>query len=227
MARSPSESTDRRPEDTGIDRNLAVTMVMRNPDANMDNAGERATQICEVVAALPSNPGEEEEPSIEEYMAALLQRSRQGQSPHPERTVPLPAGPPKQQQADKPLVAEVATGEPAATASAAVPTAPPECRTAISEMRQVANLSTRTAFHAQLGFRLIREMRWNGIVAVGATLTSIVMLGLSPSAQSPIFYTAVAATVVAAAWVLKFCAAGRLLQCVNAEAALDASTSAD
>ena len=222
MARSPSDANDTTPENTGVDRNLAVTMIMRNPDASMENVSDRATQICDVVAALPQSFTEEEEPSIEEYMAALLQRSRQGQSGEPERTIPLPAVTPRK-PVEESVVAELVTPGQAANLPPVVPAPPPECRNAFSEMRQVANLSTRTTFHSQLGFRLVREMRWNGLVAVGSIVTSGVLMGLAPSAQSPIFYTAVAATVVAAAWVLKFCAAGRLLQCVNAEAAHDAS----
>lgn len=226
MARSPSESNDTSPENTGVDRNSAVTMFMRNPDANMENVSDRATQICDVVAALPQQLTDEEEPSIEEYMAALLQRSRKGQSLQPERTIPLasmrvePSATESAVRDSGPVVQVVSAQQPA-------PPPPPECRNAFSEMRQVANLSTRTTFHSQLGFRLMREMRWNGLVAVGAIVTSVVLLGFSPSAQSPIFYTAVATTVVAATWVLKFCAAGRLLKCVNAEAARDASSSAD
>jgi hypothetical protein len=94
-------------------------------------------------------------------------------------------------------------------------------------MRQLANASTRDTLHSQLGFRLIREMQWNGWVAIGSMVTSVVLLGLSPSARSPIFYTAVTAAVIAAAWVLKFFAAGRLLQCVITEAADHAATEAD
>jgi hypothetical protein len=226
MAWSPSESNNTSPETSGVDRNLAVTMIMRNPDANTENVGDRATQICEAVAALPATAAEEEEPSIAEYMEALLRRARGSEGANPERTIPL-ASLRVEPRAAAPSVKDPAPVVQVVAPQTPAPPPPPECRNAFSEMRQLANATTRTTFHSQLGLRLIREMRWNGLVAIGSIVTSVVLLGLSPSAQSPIFYTAVAATVVAAAWVLKFFAAGRLLQCVIAEAAAEASTPAE
>lgn len=226
MAWSPSESNETPAANSDVERNNAATMVMRNPDAATANVGDRATQICEVVAALPPGAADDVEPSIEEYMQALLQRARQGQGSSAERTIPLPAVI-RTPRAPEPVVAEPVPAVTDVTATPSMPASPPECRTAISEMRNLANISTRTTFHSQLGFRLVREMRWNGFVAVGAMATSGILLGLAPSARSPIFFAAVTAAVVAAVWILKFFDAGRLLRCVNAEAALDASTGSD
>jgi len=226
MAWSPAKSNDTPPETSGVDRNLAVTMVMRNPDANTENVGDRATQICNIVAALPAAMADEAEPSIAEYMEALLRRTRQGQGTEPERTIPLSAAP-QVKWVPEPVSTESAMADPEAPVSPPVPPPPPECRNAFSEMRQLANASTRDTFHSQLGFRLLREMRSNGLVAIGSIVTSLVLLGLSPSARSPIFYTAVAASVVAAAWVLKFFAVGRMLQCVSEEADAQATTTTD
>jgi hypothetical protein len=226
MASSPAKSNDIPPEASGNDRNLAVTMMMRNPDANMAEAGDRATQICEVVAAIPTATADEEETSIAEYMEGLLRRARIGQGSNSERTIPLPTDS-LERRVPEPAVPEIVQAVAVATTTTSAPSQPPECRNAMSEMRQLANASTRNTLHSQLGFRLLREMRGNGWVAIGSMVTSVVLSGLASSTRSPIFYAAVTAAVVAAAWVLKFFAAGRLLQCVITEVADEASTEAD
>lgn len=160
-----------------------------------------------------------QEPSIEEYMAALLARSR-GATPRPSNG---PASwrasllPPDELSAvqpppNNPAMTDEAppTVAPAVTAAWS-PTPAPEHREAISELRELANLSARTSFNVHLSQRLVFEMHRCMLVALVGLASSFITMLLTPSPTFVFFAASAVAWVIAAIWTWKYCALGRQL----------------
>jgi hypothetical protein len=227
MAQSPTDMGQDSKVSPAQGRFATATLVM-NPSAGEGKrkTGEppRASQLSETISVpqpAVENGHESEEPSIEEYMAALLERTRQfTASPvpsapsfvrpmmEPSRPAPTPAAP-------------AAPGAPVAPAS--VPAGPvpvPECRDAISELRELANISARSSFNTHRAQHLVVEMRGKRFVAIIAMLTSVGLLNLSSSVQSPAYITAVAAVTTACAYSLKYLSLGRELASLCADSNL-------
>jgi hypothetical protein len=223
MAQSPTDMGQASDASRAPGRYATATLAM-NPPAGEGNRkpaeSARPDQLCETMPL--SRPAAEheretEEPSIEEYMAALLERTRQ-YSTAPTQEIPTfvrPAVAPK-----TPPAAPVTPPSPVP----ASPTPAAECRDAISELRELANISARSSFNTHRAQHLVQEMRGKRFVAVVAMLTSIVLLSLSSSVQSPAYISAVAAVTTACAFSLKFLALGRELAWLCAEPDLNGRT---
>ncbi|MHB8969333.1 MAG: hypothetical protein ACYC4N_02620 [Pirellulaceae bacterium] len=158
---------------------------------------------------------ETEEPSIEEYMAALLARTNQfstssagavpqSATPTAESAVPAPSPPAAAQATVGPLLP-------------VGPTAGPECRTAFSELRELANMSAQSTFNTHLAQRLVLEMHSKRFVAVVAMLASLALLSLASFVGSFAYLAAVVAVIAASVWSLKYLSLGRALARVCAE----------
>ncbi len=222
MARSPIDRGQDSDASHAQDRPIAVTMIM-NPPAG--SGPSRAAQLRETMSMLPSaadTTPEAEEPTIEEYMTALLARTKQPATSLAE-TIVRPA---------RPTVSKVVPNSPsppavpqpaAVTPVTAGPAAGPECRDAFSELRELANISARSTFNTHLAQRLVLEMHGKRFVAVVAMLASLILLSLATSVRSPAYLAAVAAVTAACVWSLKYLSLGRALARVCADAEADES----
>jgi hypothetical protein len=221
MAQSPTDMGQDSAEAAAPGPHAAATILMNPPAGEgRHHAGESAQseQLSETVAVpLPAveNGHETDEPSIEEYMAALLERTRQF-SVSPEREVPSFVRPAMEPIESAPPPA----ASPARSRAPSTPTPVPECRDAISELRELANISARSSFNTHRAQHVVREMRNKRFVAIVAMLASVVLLSLASSIQSPAYITAVAAVITACAFSLKFLALGRELASLCADSQL-------
>jgi lipopolysaccharide export LptBFGC system permease protein LptF len=166
---------------------LGETMSMPPPAASPPPAADRTPEA--------------NEPTIEEYLAALLARAKQSPA-SPAETIPQP---------DMPTVEKVMPS------NAAGPIAMPECRDAISELRELANISARSSFNTHRAQRLVLEMHSKWFVAVVAMLASLVLLSLASSVQSYAYMAAVVAVIAACVWSLNYLSLGRALSRICAE----------
>ncbi len=169
------------------------------------------------------------EPTIEEYMAALIARTknvRAGDAPElaedcieaarsaaarstvARREAAFAAGGRvTSSTSDTAIVAEVE----AIAQQQWKQTSPPECRDAISELRDLANISARSSFNVHRGQQLVYEMHNKLTVSLVALVVSFALTTLSSSMQSPAYFAAVAALIVAMAWTVKYFQLGRQL----------------
>ena len=203
-------------------RCVGATIVM---DPQAEEAGRMSAeslppeQLSEMISvpcpAVESGP-ETDEPSIEEYMAALLARTRQFPT-SPARDVQPLVRPPMEPR--KPSPAPAVSPSPSPPPSSPAPT--PECRDAISELRQLANISARSSLNTHRARQLALEMRGQCLVAVVAMLASVVLLCLASSVRSPAYINAVAAATAACAFGLKYLSLGRELARLGAESDLN------
>ena len=90
-------------------------------------------------------------------------------------------------------------------------TTPPECRDAISELRELANINTRSSFNVHRGQQLVYEMHNKLTVSLVALVVSFALTTLAGSMHSPAFFAAVAALIVAMCWTVKYFQLGRHL----------------
>jgi hypothetical protein len=206
-------------------RFATATLVM-NPPAGEGKrkTGEvpRASQLSETIAVpnpAVENGHESDEPSIEEYMAALLERTRQFSAP-PVQSAPSFVRPMMEPNRPAPTPVAPAAPAPVPVPVPASPTPVPECRDAISELRELANISARSSFNTHRAQHLVLEMRGKRFVAFVAMVTSLGLLSLSSSVNSPAYVTAVAAVTTACAYSLKYLALGRELALLCADSNL-------
>ncbi len=223
MVQTPSDMGSDAGISSGSGRRAAATIVMDPPlSEGLRKSADAVppSQLRETIAVpRPDAEGapEREEPSIEEYMAALLERTRQF-STSPVRDTPAAARPAVERvsRTPAPAAASPAPSPPPPPVTGA-PLGVPECRDAISELRELANISTRSSFSAQRAQYLVREMRGKRTVACVAMVVSVTLLSLSSSVASPTYITAVAAVTTACAYGLKYLALGRELAWLCAE----------
>jgi hypothetical protein len=223
MAQSPTDMGQDSASSPAQGRFAQATIVMNPPagEGRRKSAeSARSDQLSETIAA----PGpaadkghEANEPSIEEYMTALLERTRQFS------TAPVREAPPFVRPAIEPKNPTPAPAAPAAPspASATVPTAVPECRDAISELRELANISARSSFNTHRAQHVLLEMRGKRTVAIVSMVVSVVLLSLSSSVHSPAYITAVAAVTTACAFSVKYLTLGRELASLCADSDLN------
>ena len=220
MAWSPTESAANLPGLRDSDRGLAVTMVMKQPSPpKPDEVVDRTTQICETLSTMPDAAiaGDDEGPSIEEYMEALLIRTRQGSRAAVEKAIRLPQsqGEPVRQSAAPRLSQPCRPRMSRATHGRRPPRGLWRHRNAANPSPKCANwpISTsRTTFHSQRGLQLVTEMRSHRLVAAAAITTSIILLTCVLSVTSSAYLAAVVSTVVASVWVLKYLSLGRMVK---------------
>jgi hypothetical protein len=187
-----------------------ATIVMNAPvEAEVEGkqaAAGRPGQLSETIAvACPSAPHPTDEPTIEEYMAALLARNRQAAGTPVLCQRPAPPPPPA------PVARKESAPQPAPSSTPVPPAPAPECRTAISELRELANINARLSVNVHHAQRLVLEMHGKRFVAVTAMLASVVLLYLAGSVQSPAYIMAVAAVTTACAFSVQYLALGREL----------------
>ena len=222
MAQSPTDMGQDSEVSPAQGRFASATILMNPPagEGKRKSAeSARSDQLSETIAVphpAVENGHETEEPSIEEYMAALLERTRQF-STTPGQDIPQfirPAMEPK-----SPTRAPVVPSSPSPGPASPAPVQ--ECRDAISELRELANISARSSFNTHRAQHLVLEMHGKRFVAVVAMLASVVLLSLSSSVHSPAYITAVAAVTTACAFSLKYLALGRELKSLCAESDLN------
>ncbi|MHB8955974.1 MAG: hypothetical protein ACYC4U_23585 [Pirellulaceae bacterium] len=225
MARSPIEKGPNADGRRTQERPAQVTMVVDPTVPALDCAGSgsnRAAQLSETISVgspAKAVTSEVEEPTIEEYMAALLARSNQS-TPLRSETIRRPA---------PAVVGKVVPSAPpqgvASPPVAAVPLTVAECRTAFSELRELANISARSTFNAHLAHVLVVEMRSKRLVAIVAILASLTLISLTTTMRSPTYLAAVVAVAAACVWSLNYLSLARDLSRVCAES--DAGESSD
>ena len=174
-------------------------------------------------------PGGRGEPTIEEYMAALIARTK---NVRPDEALDTTASSIEaaRSAAARSAVARreaafAAGGRAASPSSEVSPSAtedstverewkqgtPPECRDAISELRELANISARSSFNVHRGQQLVYEMHNKLTVSLVALVVSFALTALTSSMQSPAYYAAVTALIVAMTWTVKYFQLGRQL----------------
>jgi hypothetical protein len=203
-------------------RYVGATIVMnpRVEEAERKSAeSPQPVQVSEMVSmpcSAVETGQESDEPSIEEYMAALLARTRQF-SVSPTRDVQPLVRPPIEPR--KPSAAS--TVSPSPSPPPASPAPAPECRGAISELRELANISARSSLNTHRAQRLALEMRGKRLVAAIAVIVSVVLLSLASSVRSPAYIAAVAAVITACAFSLRYLSLGRELAQLCADSDLN------
>lgn len=224
---SQVSGSDRQQVASSVDQDArdARTVVMSRTDGGQVCLGDLADDVLPRVEAVSQMlhqaaggesragavDGEcDNEPSIEEYMAALMARSRDPRSSERPRSVimaPVPPPPPPRQQ-------PVPAAPPFDTYNSVTEgrQTPPECRDAISEMRELANLSTRSTVTVHYAQQLVYAMYNKFIVALVALVISLALTCLASEVRSVTFCGALAALVVAVYWTLQYFHFGRQLQ---------------
>jgi hypothetical protein len=157
------------------------------------------------------------EPSIEEYMAALLARSNaraNGASPYSTQFLSrqeLPAVK-KQQDVEKPQRPADQTPTEKRTQKPA-----PERRDDLSSMRQLANLNARSALDTHSGRRLLFELHNKLTVAMVAVMLSIGLASIAPTVRSLTYLGAVAALLTSCVWTTRYLALTRRMKAMCAQ----------
>ncbi len=223
MAQSPSDMDQNAGVVLPQGRYSGATIIMDAKPGEPVNRPVESAQPDQLAETVPvgrraaESRHEADEPSIEEYMAALLARTRQfsASPPAPAESQTKTMSPSGDRKASP--RAEPAP-QPAAPASA---TPPSECRTAISELRELANISAQSSFNAHRAQHLVREMRGKRFVAIIAMFTSVLLLWIAPTVQSPAYIMAVTAVITACAFSLKYLTLGRELAHLCADTPLD------
>ena len=165
-----------------------------------------AENLDELPVIDPPGPAESTsaEPTIEEYMAALIARTKHGKPDE------LPAVSVVASVAPDYAVANVCPDE-SASEGAWTQSSPPECRMAISELRELANISARSSFNVHRGQQLVYQMHNKMSVALVALVVSFALTSLAGSMQSPTFYAAIVALITAITWSLQYFQLGQQL----------------
>lgn len=148
----------------------------------------------------------ESEPTIEQYMADLLARTRPF-APKPDPAVTRPV------ELDSASVKPAPIPTPSETTLPPPPPPPPvpETRGTFSELRELANISARSTFNVHRVQRLILEMHGQRFVMLAAMLATVVLLSLAHGVRSPSYVAAIVAGITACVWSLKYLAWGREL----------------
>lgn len=218
MVQTPSDMGSDAGIASGSGRCADATIVADPPLCKCQSADAvPPSELCEITAVPhPDAEGEREEPSIEEYMAALLQRTRQF-STSPRGETPAAARPAVKCASRTVTPASASPASPPSAVTGAAAPSVPECRDAFSELRELANISTRSSFNAHRVQVLVREMRGTRTVTCVAMVVSLTLLSLSSSVASSTYITAVAAVITACAYGMKYLKLGRELAWLYAE----------
>ena len=169
----------------------------------------------------PAGPNEEAEVSIDEYMSHLLARSRGDSSPasDPAASVPrAPAASVSRAAAPAPVAVPRPSPAPVVPAPQGEPPKPdvpvemsprtvaPERQFDFKAMRQLANLSAKSALHKHDSKQLSGDTRTKLLVAsVGVVVgVSLLLIRLLPGAPPVTLYGAAASFAVAALWGVNY-----------------------
>jgi hypothetical protein len=148
------------------------------------------------------------DPSIEEYMAALLARSNGFSSePTPTQVLPTQEQPAVKKEPKKPARPVVKTPPDEKRIQKPVP----ECRDHLSNMRKLANLNARSALDTHSGRRLIFEMHNKLTVAMVAIILSFGLITIATSISSLAYIGAVVALITSCVWAMRYLALARQL----------------
>jgi hypothetical protein len=162
----------------------------------------------------PVGPGEEQEVSIDEYMNRLLARSRGDSAPSSAATANVPRAPaavppaamPRPTQAAVVSAPQTEPPKPGETVEMAPRAAAPERQVDLRAMRQLANLSAKSALHKHESKRLSGDTRTKLLVtSVSAVVgVSLLVLHQLPGAPPVTIYGAAASFAVAALWGVNY-----------------------
>ena len=193
-----------------------------NPDSDMFKQLDAASQLLEHAASgseAPSGGADATDPTIEEYMTALLARSRNPGAAVEEllagkelpASVKLPDVVVPQVKPAVEITGPAANIDASADDTPWTQVSPPDSRDAISELRELANISARSSFNVHRGQQLVYEMHNKLSVSLVALVVSFALTSLSTNARSPAFFAAIASLIVAMSWTVKYFQLGRQL----------------
>jgi hypothetical protein len=210
MSQASQDDTQQQVHDTDPEpRGNTVEMnpAMLGQAVNMNPSSDAVKQLDDAAQLLEQATQEDDasDLTIEEYMAALITRSHTSERG----------------------MGEMEAAPPVDTASQPVEPAPPETkpgllgpddaettrrrrqgaveyRDAISELRELANISARSSFNVHQGRQLVYEMHNKLAVTLVALIVSFALTGLASQTYSLSFFAAIAALIVALSWTLKY-----------------------
>ncbi len=206
--------------------------AIRLLDAASAMLGEAVT--LEVNGAAAGESTAQAEPTIEEYMAALLARTRNVRGSESVESIADSVEKARVTAARSAVQRREAVSGGAArsdvSASSSEPSMesadspwkqspPPECRNAISELRELANINARSSFNVHRGQQLVYEMHNKLTVSLVALVVSFALTTLAGSMCSPTYFAAVISLIVAMAWSVQYFQLGRQLAglCLRSE----------
>ena len=218
------DATDEKEPATPVD----LHEVLRRYGASFDDEDDNErpaekppqTPVAERRIAQPSSPsaapkhhGHDDEESIDDYMARLMQRVRgdeSGAEPMPPaRRVPVEVE--RDEPADEPQSAELLVPQPnAPPLRKPVDMSPravaPEKQLGLSAMRELANLSTQSALHRHQHRVLVGATRTKLLVAGGAGIVGAGLLWAwsTLGLETYALYGALAALLTSACWGVQF-----------------------
>lgn len=184
--------------------NRGTKEVQQAQDETLSPQASRETVPFSTGMAIGAAP-DDEEPTIEQYMAELLARTQPmavKADLAKTRAAARGRGP------GKPAPAEAPAG---GTASVTPSVAVPETRHTFSELRELANINARSTFNVYRIQRIILDMHGHRFVTLTAVLATFVLLTLAHDARSPAYVAAVATGITAGVWSLKYLAGAREL----------------
>jgi len=223
---SHQQREDAKGDTTSREQTLQMNPVELGQAANVNSESEMLSQLDTAAAMLENasrdgvrgDADADDGTTIEQYMSALLARTRGGgravnpmpwlsqASAHAERPS-APSG--SQTSAGQSVVQSTKSSEGVATTWQHV--AAPECPNAISELRELANISARSSFNVFRGRQLVYAMHNKLAVTLVASVVSAALTCLAHDARSPAFYAAIAAAIVAMCWAVQYFHLGRQL----------------
>jgi hypothetical protein len=212
-----TQSLDQLKSDTPSSRANATEILDR-----VNVAKSMLDQVDREVETPTDDTTHSADPSIEEYMTALLARSNGFSNESTPPTSP-PASTQVLPRQEQPAVKE----EPEKPSRPAVEVPPekrvqkpaPECRDDLSNMRKLANLNARSALDTHSGRRLIFEMHNKLIVSMVAMLLSFGLVTAASSVRSLAYIGAVLALITASVWSMRYLTLARQLDAICDERA--------
>ncbi len=163
-----------------------------------------------------AKPTDSDEPSIEEYMAALLERSG-GRSQTPDSSTfsrPSAETPADAESNSKTVVLpshQVAEPTAGAAPDDWVQKPAPECRDDISDLRAVANMNARDAIETHWSQSVVFDMHGKLFVSLVAVVISFALISFTNSIASISYYGSIVALIVSITWGTMYLALGRQL----------------
>jgi hypothetical protein len=178
-----------------------------NPASNVASHLDAAVQLLnQAVESAPAD-SREADVAIEEYMAALLARSRNPKDDHGR-----PASVP---DARARAAAHNARQDPAPeTARRERKPMPAEGRDAISELRELANINARSTFNVHQSRQLVYELNNKLAVALVSLVVSFALTSLAENTRSLNFFAAIVALLVAVHWSTRYFQLARQLRTI-------------
>jgi hypothetical protein len=210
---------EQRPAGAGV---MSAFERMRAAESLLDQVDREAEQTAD-----GRDEHDPSEPSIEEYMAALLARSNaraNGASPSSTQFLPrqeLPAVK-KEKDVENPQRPADQTSTEKRTQKPA-----PERRDDLSNMRQLANLNARSALDTHSGRRLLFELHNKLTVAMVAVMLSIGLASIASTVRSLTYLGAVAALLASCVWTTRYLALTRRMKALCGQRGPQTSSSQD